>query len=577
VVVDMNGNGLYGDVISDRLREHVVRDMVLDMAPGTTEWAVATDIPFVTPSYPALGPTWVRATLSRQPVAVEEWNGGGVFCHGETEDFHGLAPTVPPAPVVGAINVAAVVSVNGGETIVAPVLPDYRAFPVWVWFDQHPIPRSVQVVLTTARIVGAPGPNIIRDPLDSLGFLRRPVVAPDGVGVRRGLGNSVSLARPGSIPGSIPRDYWFITGWPRGGQFRRWRVQAALAAVAPGGLPVNVVNLKQPVPGGPGALAKIQTGPGCGDGVLGGGESCDPPGAGGGCPAGEVCNATCSACAAVGPPACGNSLVEAGEVCDPPLGPGACGAGTTCSAFCDACTTCTNGVLDGGEVCDKTATPTGCALGQFCGNDCEGCYPVELCGNGLVDGGEACDASAEIPGCALGTTCGETCATCEPVGACCLEGGFCAEQRTPTDCAEYGGTFGGAASSCASAICLAPPPVPDGTFGTPLRISRANAAGTILNVSWDATHCGSVDYHLLYGQLANVGSYVIDGSVCDLGPGGTATGLPVPSGSLFFLMVADDGGGTEGSWGHATGGPRNGTTPSGVCGITARVNDGFCL
>ncbi len=122
-----------------------------------------------------------------------------------------------------------------------------------------------------------------------------------------------------------------------------------------------------------------------------------------------------------------------------------------------------------------------------------------------------------------------------------------------------------------------PPPVPDGSFGSPLTASRAGPAGGSIDLAWDVTGCVARDYHLLYGDLGDVRTLAVAGSVCDLGISGNHTWTGVPGADLWFLLVGDDDATTEGSWGTDGGGAqRSGATPSGECLLGSRVNDGGC-
>ena len=133
---------------------------------------------------------------------------------------------------------------------------------------------------------------------------------------------------------------------------------------------------------------------------------------------------------------------------------------------------------------------------------------------------------------------------------------------------------------CSMNVCLAPPPspppVPDGSFGAAMASTRAAADGSSIGLSWDASSCTATGYKVLYGTLSGVSSYALDGSVCALGTGGGATWSSVPAGDLWYVVVATDGAGTEGSWGNATTGPVGGTTASAQCGDSARSNAGSC-
>ena len=118
----------------------------------------------------------------------------------------------------------------------------------------------------------------------------------------------------------------------------------------------------------------------------------------------------------------------------------------------------------------------------------------------------------------------------------------------------------------------APPPIPDGTGGTePIAMRRWGLDGVL--VEWD-DQCAPVQTNLLYGPVDQVSSYTVSGSLC-----GVTTPLEwtsLPSGSLWFLLVGEDGFSTEGSWGVGTNGERNGAIPSGVCGNELKDALGVC-
>jgi len=106
--------------------------------------------------------------------------------------------------------------------------------------------------------------------------------------------------------------------------------------------------------------------------------------------------------------------------------------------------------------------------------------------------------------------------------------------------------------------------------------SRANPAGTAINVTWDASTCPSSSYHVLYGDLSSVSSYAISGSACAIGTSGSYSWAGVPGGNLWYVVAADDGVSTEGSWGTGTAGERGGGVASGQCGLSLRDNSGTC-
>ena len=55
--------------------------------------------------------------------------------------------------------------------------------------------------------------------------------------------------------------------------------------------------------------------------------------------------------------------------------------------------------------------------------------------------------------------------------------------------------------------------------------------GTSIGVTWDVS-CAAPSYHLLYGNLANVGTYALSGNVCGLGTSGSFNWNGVNAGRL---------------------------------------------
>jgi hypothetical protein len=132
----------------------------------------------------------------------------------------------------------------------------------------------------------------------------------------------------------------------------------------------------------------------------------------------------------------------------------------------------------------------------------------------------------------------------------------------------------GASVACALA---GPKPVADGSFGTAMTGSRADASGGTIELTWDVATCTSPDHHVIYGDLGSVASFTVAGAVCNLGTSGSASWSGVPAGDLWFVVVGDDGASTEGSWGtDSTGAERGGSATSGQCGIGTRDNTGVC-
>jgi hypothetical protein len=125
---------------------------------------------------------------------------------------------------------------------------------------------------------------------------------------------------------------------------------------------------------------------------------------------------------------------------------------------------------------------------------------------------------------------------------------------------------------------IGPPTAPAGLGGTnPLLANRLDPAGNSLDVAWDVASCTAAGYNLIYGNLQNVASYVLDGSECNLGTSGSFQWNGSPSGSLYFMVVGTDGAATEGSWGtNSFLGERNGLGVSGECGTTIKDTSGTC-
>jgi tRNA(Arg) A34 adenosine deaminase TadA len=122
-----------------------------------------------------------------------------------------------------------------------------------------------------------------------------------------------------------------------------------------------------------------------------------------------------------------------------------------------------------------------------------------------------------------------------------------------------------------------PPEVPGGAPGEPLTAGRVDSGGSAIELHWDTQGCGTTDYHLLHGLLADVRDLAPTGAACGLDLDGTHVWTGVPAQSLWFLVVSSDAAGNEGSWGtDSSGAERNHGTPSGACGTSACDNSGDC-
>ena len=147
--------------------------------------------------------------------------------------------------------------------------------------------------------------------------------------------------------------------------------------------------------------------------------------------------------------------------------------------------------------------------------------------------------------------------------------------NTPTNLHEQSGSV---------VAVSGPPAVPDGTAGTtPLRVAPLAADGSSLRVSFDVASCASnvANHHVVYGQRSGLpaapgGVFTPMGSVCNVGTASPYdwAGVPDPtdgSNLIWFILVATDSSGVEGSWGldsagHERLGPGN-NGASGTCAV----------
>lgn len=100
----------------------------------------------------------------------------------------------------------------------------------------------------------------------------------------------------------------------------------------------------------------------------------------------------------------------------------------------------------------------------------------------------------------------------------------------------------------------------------------------IVVVAWDVSTCAAASYHLIHGPLGMVASHATEGAACDLDTSGIYRWSGVPPGDRWFVVVAGDGLGLEGTWGkQADGSHRGSAVPSGACGHDRRDNSGTCV
>lgn len=117
--------------------------------------------------------------------------------------------------------------------------------------------------------------------------------------------------------------------------------------------------------------------------------------------------------------------------------------------------------------------------------------------------------------------------------------------------------------------------------------------GSRLSVLWDLATCSPIaDHHIVFGYGSGLpatagASFAVNGSRCDIGSTPPQpfpwAGIPDPGAAdpttrlLWFLVLTNDDGTTEGSWGHDSSGvERNGATASGECGVATKNLGNLC-
>jgi hypothetical protein len=87
ILVDWNQDGVWSGSDVNGAPEHIIKNMPVDVMPGTTKT-------FTTDDFIAglnTNPTWLRMTLTTEPIDLglypDGWDGTGEFAKGETEDY----------------------------------------------------------------------------------------------------------------------------------------------------------------------------------------------------------------------------------------------------------------------------------------------------------------------------------------------------------------------------------------------------------------------------------------------------------------------------------------------------------
>ncbi len=137
-----------------------------------------------------------------------------------------------------------------------------------------------------------------------------------------------------------------------------------------------------------------------------------------------------------------------------------------------------------------------------------------------------------------------------------------------------------------------PPAVPDGSALTvPMTVVALDSTGSSLSIRWDTSTCtGATNHHIIYGEGSMLpgspgGTFGVRGSKCSIGSSSPFIWNSVPdaadgTGLLWWVLVAVNASGIEGSWGlDGAGAERVGPGPggsSGVCGVTVKNVTNSC-
>ena len=118
----------------------------------------------------------------------------------------------------------------------------------------------------------------------------------------------------------------------------------------------------------------------------------------------------------------------------------------------------------------------------------------------------------------------------------------------------------------ATGSVLTPAPIPVGLAPADLVVARHTTPGEatglwvgkepatgVLSLSY-VPACGAPDHHVVVGALDAVGVYGYTGQSCGIGNDGVVPSFDPGPGSSFFLVVADDAAGVEGSYGRDAAG-----------------------
>jgi hypothetical protein len=165
---------------------------------------------------------------------------------------------------------------------------------------------------------------------------------------------------------------------------------------------------------------------------------------------------------------------------------------------------------------------------------------------------------------------------------------------TDADGADVGWWIDDAVIETTVYACAPPSPgaVPDGSPGSPMLVEKLSSTGSDLRIFYDDATClGAGGHHIVFGEGPQLpdsftGPYGLSASVCGIGASSPFDWSRVPdpaaepSGFLWWVLLADDGTTTEGSWGLNSGGlERTGPGTDGAsdeCGFLIKDTSNAC-
>lgn len=245
--------------------------------------------------------------------------------------------------------------------------------------------------------------------------------------------------------------------------------------------------------------------------------------------------------------------------------------------------------LDGNpDECQDRVVCLGCNVDGTCqrGENCESCpsdcaTSQPACGNGICEParGEDClSCASDCNGVQGGNPGSRYCCGdgdgLNPVGCadarCSQNGRSCVAGSTQTTCCGDGFCDASESSSTCVADCVVGKP----GEASNLRVANRDAATGRLDLLFDPA-CDARQHTIYSGPLSSVGGYDYTAAACGRGISGSASFVP-DSGSVFFLIVGNDGV-SEGSYGtNGSGAERPEDTGTPSCDLPQTLTGILC-